>query len=159
MSLPKRVKEYLNQREVNYHELHHSPTHSSVGNALAAHLPMNKVAKAVLLEDHEGHCLMAVLPADCKINIGQLNDTFCANFHLMKESQVTRLFSDCKSGAIPPLGDAYHVKTLIDEELFEQEKIYFEAGDHETLIELDHTDVKKLFSDDPHAHFSHKWSY
>lgn len=159
MSISTRVSEFLKSKDIPYQAINHTPSHSSVGSALAAHVPMNKVAKAVVLEDHEGHRMMAILPTDNKINIGKLNETFCANFHLMKESEVARLFSDCETGAVPPFGDAYHMKTIVDEELLEQDKIYLEAGDHETLLEMDKDSFNKLVEQDARGHFSNKWSY
>ena len=43
------------------------------------------------------------------------------------------LFKDCEFGAVPPLGLAYGMSTVIDDCLSEQPEIYFEAGDHDRI--------------------------
>ena len=99
-------------------------------------LPMS-LAKGVVLEDHEGRHLMAVLPANAKVSLSVLNEELEAKYHLVKEQEVYRLFEDCEHGAIPPVGNIYHMAMVCDQFLTELDHVYLEAGDHETLIKLD----------------------
>jgi len=46
------------------------------------------------------------------------------------------LFDDCEPGAVPPLGPAYGIETLLDESLTSVADVFFEAGDHELLVHL-----------------------
>ncbi len=159
MSIPQRVNQFLTDQQIPYHTLQHPHSQSSVGSALAAKVPMKQVAKAVILEDHQGHQLMAILPTENKVSIKRLNDQFNASYKLVSESNVFPLFQDCEHGAIPPFGSAYNLQTICDEELWDQENIFLEAGDHETLIELDKPAFQKAFKDSKLAHFSRKAIY
>jgi Ala-tRNA(Pro) deacylase len=48
------------------------------------------------------------------------------------------LFRDCRPGAVPPIGEAYGILTVVDDALTEPPEVFLEAGDHEHLIQLDH---------------------
>jgi len=57
------------------------------------------------------------------------------------------MFPDCELGAVPALGPAYKLDTVVDESLRGQEEIYFEAGDHEELIRVSGGDFESLLQD------------
>ena len=50
---------------------------------------------------------------------------------------MDRFFPDCQPGALPPFGAAYGLPTLVDRSLETLPVIFFEAGDHETLVRMD----------------------
>ena len=78
------------------------------------------------------------------------------NLGLAAESELGNLFFDCEIGALPALGPAYGVETVVDDALAEQPDIYFEAGDHEQLIHVSAETFQALLGDAiRHGHFSH----
>ena len=156
MNIENRITHYLDSQHIHYQLIPHTHSRSSIGSAISAEVPMHKLAKAVMLEDHDGKHVMAILPANYKLSLGKLNDEFNRNFKLVKEAQVYQMFSDCSSGAVPPLLNAYHMDTIYDEALEDEAEIYFESGDHETLLLIDGKDFKKMMSAYKHARFSHK---
>ncbi len=58
--------------------------------------------------------------------------------------RLARLFPDCERGAIPPFGSVYHLPTLVDESLAEDEQIVFEAHNHEEAIRMAYRDYEAL---------------
>ena len=64
------------------------------------------------------------------------------------------MFADCEPGAIPPVGQAFGMETIIDDSLNECQDIYMEAGDHEDLIHLKGTAFRRLMQESPHAMIS-----
>ena len=60
------------------------------------------------------------------------------------------VFPDCELGAVPGFGQGYQVDVVWDDELSAQESLFFEAGDHRELIEIDHVDFLRLFNCFPH---------
>jgi Ala-tRNA(Pro) deacylase len=54
-------------------------------------------------------------------------------------------------GAIPPVGSAYGLTSVIDDRLEGLNEIYFDGGDHRTLIHLNGRDFHRLTADVPHA--------
>lgn len=154
MAHPHRLQDYLLEQDIPFDLLTHQPSESSLGTAMAARIPMIQLAKAVMLEDHESKRLMAILPASYKISIHRLNNEFHRKFHLIKESALGGMFEDCEPGAVPPGAQAYHLDMIFDDVLSKQPDIYLEAGDHQTLIHLNHDAFIRFVTHAKHGRFS-----
>ncbi len=57
-------------------------------------------------------------------------------------------------GAVPPLGDAYGMATLVDDMLTEKPEIFFESGDHEELVGMSSVDFMRLQPRAMRGHFA-----
>lgn len=155
MAIAHTLEGYLMRKGVQFDVIHHPRTHSSLETAEAAHIPGDALAKAVLLEDDDGY-LMAVLPATHHIKLGRLSEQMQRKLRLAVESEITPLFKDCELGAVPPLGVAYGMPTIVDDSLTAQPDIYFEAGDHEELIHLSNRHFQTLLAGAQHGCFSQR---
>ena len=129
------LREYLWQKGTEYDVVDHPHAQTSLNIAAAAHVPGDRLAKTVVLEDATGY-LMVVVPATHQVRLGVLRKKLNRNLRLAKEFDLAYLFKDCELGAIPPIGQAYGIETVIAEDLAQQADIYFEAGDHRGLIHL-----------------------
>ena len=159
MTIATRVNEYLKEQGIPFRQIAHPLSNSSASSARAAKVSTSDVAKAVVLEDHEGHHLMAVLATDKIVSLSRLNKRFHADFHLLPESEVFRIFSDCHRGAVPPIGEAYHMNTVVDDEIFDKPRVFLEAGDHQLLLELKQKEVKKVFGKCHHQKISRRTDF
>jgi len=156
MTISHRLNQYLSDQNVDYQVLPHFHSESSLGTAITANVELKHLAKAVILEDHQGRNIMAVLPASNKVNLVALNEALNANYHLAKEQDVYDMFVDCAEGAVPPAGEAYHLNTVCDQQLDHLDYVYIEAGDHETLLRLDREDYQKIMRSVKHMNFSQR---
>ena len=156
MTISTRLNSFLSIHKVSYEVIDHETSSSSVGSALKAEVPLNEIAKAVILENHEGRKLMAVLPANNKISLSRLNEDLMGDYHLVKEGEIRHMFQDCEIGAIPPIGYAFNVNVVFDDKLEELSHVYIEAGDHESLLKLSATDFIQLMRSAKHSRFSHE---
>jgi Ala-tRNA(Pro) deacylase len=154
MAYKTRVTQYLDNEHIKYSVVPHSHSKSSIGSAISAEVPMHQIAKAVMLEDHEGRNLMAIVPADYKISLAAVGEELHRQFRLVKEAKVYEMFDDCDQGAVPPMPAVYHVDAVYDEELAHQRELYLESGDHETLVQLKQADFIKLMESYKHSRFS-----
>jgi Ala-tRNA(Pro) deacylase len=125
-----------------------------MGSAITSNVPLAHIAKAVLLVDHQGRKLMAVLPADSKINLSIINEKLFGSYQLIKEDDLFSLFSDCEQGAIPPVSEAFNINMVCDEALDNLERVFLESGDHETLLSVDHDTFEGLTAQGKHLRFS-----
>jgi Ala-tRNA(Pro) deacylase len=148
MSIAASVERRLNEMGVKYEMIPHRHTSSSTYTAQAAHVPGEQLAKSVMLEDDRGF-VMAVLPAARKVDLRSLRHLLGRNLGLANESEFAQLFADCEPGAIPPLGDAYGVDTIVDNSLVGKQDIYFESGDHCAVVHVSGDDFLKLMGDAP----------
>ena len=129
------LRDYLSEKGTEYDVVDHPHALTSLKIAAAAHVPGDRLAKTVVLEDDDGY-LLVVVPSTHHVRLGALRKQLNRNLRLAKEFDLAYLFKDCELGAIPPVGKAYGIQTVLAEDLAQQEDIYFEAGDHRELIHL-----------------------
>lgn len=154
MTMAHTLQEFLESHDVAYDLVEHPRTLSSARTAQAAHVPGDRLAKSVLLEDERGY-LMAVIPATHRLDLGRLHRQLNRKVGLAVENEVAELFRDCDRGAIPAIGAAYRVETVVDDALLQQPDVYFEAGDHEALVHVSGREFSLMMAGLPHGQFTH----
>lgn len=155
MAIATTVANFLRAQDVEYDVLTHPHSATSGESAQAAHVPGIRLAKSVILEDEQGF-LMVVLPSTRQVNLQELHRQLKRNLVLATEQEFGGLFTDCEIGALPPIGSAYGVETVVDVAIAEQPDIYFEAGDHEQLIHVSAETFQALLGENTqHGQFSH----
>lgn len=150
MSLSERLEHHLQASGLPYETRHHRYTSTALASARKAHVPEGQLAKSVLIHKEDGPVL-AVLSADHQLDLHRLQDMLDRRLGLASESEVEEIFDDCSPGAIPPVGAAYNLRTIVDTGLSGRRKVWFEAGDHRTLIGMSGRDFDKLMQTAEHA--------
>ena len=153
MAISKTLQRYLDGQGIQFDLMPHKHTFNSSSTAEAAHVPGDSLAKAVLLEDPQGY-LMAVIPSTHRLNLAMLRSTLHRPLELATEGELTDLFPDCELGAIPPLGSAFGLDTVVDQSLLNRPEIWFEAGDHEDVVHISGSQFRNLLENAARAHFS-----
>jgi len=140
----------LAQQGIAYDVKHHNYTNTSLNSAYSASVPTSQVVKSVLLEDDDGY-VMALVPANLHVKINQLNIALNRNMKLASEHELRSLFIDCELGAIPPIGEAYGIETIVDYNFDDCSDVYIEAGNHTDLLHLSGSSFRKLMQSAQHA--------
>jgi Ala-tRNA(Pro) deacylase len=154
MSIPSHLSSYLGQRGARYEVSVHGHSRSSLETARCANIPVGQLAKSVILEDETG-CVMAVVPADRMVMLGEFSRFLGRRgLKLAGEARIAALFDDCDRGAIPPVGMAWGMPTIVDDELESNDVVYMEGGDHERLLRMSHAQFHELMRAQPHGSFS-----
>lgn len=136
MPLARTVESFLADRHLPYTLERHRASTSSLGTAHSAHIDEDCLAKSVVLADDRGFVL-AVIPASRRLELLRVRNELGRSLHLSLEEEMSELFPDCKQGAVPPVGAAYGLPTVLDSSLEERDEIFFEGGDHETLVRME----------------------
>jgi Ala-tRNA(Pro) deacylase len=113
MAIAAIVKDYLEKTGTRYSMVPHPHTWSSSDTAKAAHVPPERIAKAVILADQAGY-VVAVVPANRHVDLEALSKEFGRDLALAPEFRIGSVFKDCGLGAIPPLGPAYEMTMMLD---------------------------------------------
>lgn len=150
MAMSLTLQKFLAQHGIAYEVLPHPYTVTSMNTASSARVPGDKLAKPVILEDEQGY-IMAVIPANRHVKIGEIRHMLKRNIGLATESELQQLFPDCDLGAVPPIGQAYGMETIVDDSLIQAGDIYFEAGDHEDVIHIKGAAFRRLMKHVPHG--------
>ena len=135
MAVAPRLRQYIAERDIAWDALEHPASSCGLDAAHRAGVPPGELAKAVLLEDDYGY-LIAVVPTDRRLQLAQIRAGLERDLRLASEAEVARLFPDCEPGAVPPLGEAYGIATVWDAALARKPDVYFEGGDHRTLVHV-----------------------
>lgn len=153
MSIAVTLARYLTEQGVTYDVVQHPQTVTASESAKASHIPIDRLAKAVVLKAEDDY-MLAVLPASCHIQFGDLRRQLGTDVAMASEDQVEALFRDCDPGAVPALGAAYGLKVVVDDSLAKELDIYLEGGDHASLVHLSGTTFAKLLANARHTHFA-----
>lgn len=154
MAIAMTLQQYMQDQDIHYDVITHDKTRTSNETASVAHVSGNCLAKTVILEDELGY-VMVIVPASHHVMMSAVDEVMRRKLTLANEVELPRLFSDCELGAIPPIGDAYGIETMVDDSLAEQTDIYFEAGDHELLLHVSNEQFETMMVDAMHGHFSY----
>lgn len=154
MALAHKLRSYLDRHSASFEPVAHPKAESTRETAQAAHVPEDHIAKGVLVRDAGGHALV-VIPGEGWIKLEALRADTGRAFELASEAEVEAVFADCQPGAIPPLGPAYDLETFVDEALGSLAHVYFEAGDHESLVKVSGETFQALLSGARRGHYSH----
>jgi Ala-tRNA(Pro) deacylase len=154
MTIAVSVQDRLAREGVPYNIITHEHTRDSAHSAQAARVPGDRLAKCVMLGDDSGY-VMAVIPTTHKVDLGAVHRELSRELGLATERELTDLFKDCEPGAIPPLGSAYGIDVVLDHNLADAPDVYFEAGDHTSLIHVSGRDFLKLMGNSLHRHISY----
>jgi len=155
MSIAPSLRHFLDEARAEYDVVVHTPTQSALENARSCDVPAEQVAKAVLLDTANDEHLLAVIPSDRKVELGELRSTLGRKPRLADEAEIGKLFTDCEVGAIPPVG--YGVPTIVDDALEGQPDVYFEAGDHKSLVHMDGAEFTRMMRGARHGQISEPW--
>lgn len=153
MTIPARVMDYVEGKKVDCTIVPHPYSESSLESAHSAHISGEQLAKGVLLSGPDS-LVLAVLPATHELEISRAEEYLGTKLKMAPESKLPEAFDDCTPGAVPALGNAYGIRTIVDKTLVTRPDVYFEAGDHKDLIRVSSEGFRELMADADYAHIS-----
>ncbi len=155
MTIAGTLQSFLADNRVDFEVVPHQPSPTSSETAQAAHVPGASLAKAVVVDDQDGHYFMVVVPATAQIHLGELRQELGETVALATEDTIGRLFADCDTGSVPPFGQAYGIDVLVDDELLEHDTLYAESGNRGALIAVAGSDFEQLMQTARHGRYGH----
>ena len=153
MAVASKLRSHMNRCGTTFEQIPHACTFDMSNAAHAAHISGKKVAKGVVLKT-DNQFILAVLPASRKVNLTWIHDWLGRQVGLATEAETVTKFPDCEFGAVPPVGAAYGLLTIVDADILDEDEIYFEGGDHQTLVAVSSSDWHRLMGNAIHFSFS-----
>lgn len=138
------LKNFLESHHVPYAVIGHPVTYTAAETAHSAHISGKMLAKTVMV-NLDGDLAMAVLPASERVDPEQLRQAMGANHaELAREEEFMYQFPDCDIGGMPPFGNLYGLRVIVDESLARDPEIAFNSGSHRELVRLAYKDYEDL---------------
>ena len=144
------LQQYLDDRALPYDVITHKRTRSSSATARASSIPEHNLAKGVLVRRKDGY-ILAIVPAACQVRLDEIGNWLHEPVGLAAEDELASVFTDCEPGSVPPVAAAYGLNCVMDDSLEGLNDIYFEGGDHRTLVHMTGRDFHRLMARVPHA--------
>ena len=142
----KKLKAYLDENDIEYVTISHSPAYTAQRIAELTHIPGKELAKTIIVKLDDKFA-MAVLPASSRVDVAHLKENVKAtSVEIATEAEFKDLFPDCDVGAMPPFGNLYNMDVYVAEQLVEDEEIAFNAGSHTELVRMSYKDFENLVS-------------
>ena len=139
-----KLKDYLDQHEIQYVTISHSPAYTAQRIAEMTRIPGKDLAKTVIVKIDDKFA-MAVLPASRRVDLRHLQEAIGADeVTLSSETEFIELFPDCEVGAMPPFGNLYDMDVYVADQLTEDDEIAFNAGSHSELVKMSYNDFANL---------------
>jgi Ala-tRNA(Pro) deacylase len=128
--------EALRREHVSYELLPHRHTETAVAEAEALEVDPHQVAKTLILRTPFG-CARAVLRAIDRLDLEKARRALgTPDIELADEVELVGAYPEFELGAVaPPVGGAYD-RVLIDERVFDNPFVVFEAGTHDESVRL-----------------------
>jgi len=135
MSVAATITRFLEQNKVPYkvHDVSHIDT--LVGTASNLGVSSASLVYAVALNDRFGMAL-AILASNRVIDYQKLSSLMGRKLEPATTAQTLNVFRDCDGVFIPPLGEAYGIRTIMDDELIDNDMIYMVAGDSRHIVQV-----------------------
>lgn len=139
-----RVKQHLDQQNVKYSILQHSPAYTAQEVAESVHVTGRHFAKCVMVKI-DGRLAQAVLPATDQVDLKRMAHSVGAtSVELAREDEFKDAFPDCEVGAMPPFGNLFGMEVFVSPHLTAADRIAFNAGSHTDVMQLSYEEFKRL---------------
>lgn len=143
MTTLRRCLDMLNRYRIPHLHTSHANAYRALEVAQSERLPAYMLAKTVIVRGPKDYA-MAVLPADCKVDLDALNTTLNQRLRLATEEEVRERFPDSEVGAVPPFGALFGLPVYMDVRLADEKYIFFNAGTHRDAIHMSSEDYIRL---------------
>lgn len=143
MALDK-LKEFLDDNDVKYVSIRHSPAYTAQEAAASGHIPGRELAKTVIVR-LDGRLAMVAVPASEQVSLEKLKQASGASeAEIAEEAEFKDRFPGCELGAMPPFGNLFDMDVYVSDTLTEDDEIAFSAGTHSELLRLAYRDFERL---------------
>ena len=144
------ITRLLDDKACWYETFEHEPVRTSEEAAKTrSGYELHHGAKAIILRvkksKKDKQFVMIVFPADQKFNNSTVKTYFDAkDIRFATDEEVHELTGGVQSGGVPPFGNLFDLPVYVTPELFENERIVFNAGDRRFSVGMKSADYQQL---------------
>lgn len=136
MAVSDRLANFLTRKGILYEQIEIEPAANLDAAVIASGQAQHRFIQPTLLIDINGVC-MAVHRFDSTLDMDAVHQFTGRRLQPLTARQTARLFSDCDPGFVPPLGGAWDLPVLVDEDVVNAERVLLSAGTNHCLIEME----------------------
>lgn len=156
MAIPQKIIKFLDKSRVKYKILKHKTVFTAFDKSQTLKVPEKIVGKTLVLKAN-GNLILALIPANKNLDFKKIKSIIKEKKIILgSEKLIKNKLKGVKVGAVPPFGNLWKIKTLVDKCLRKEKKIILNSGDWNFSIEISPKDLQKLVPDLVWGSFSKK---
>ncbi|GHU78420.1 hypothetical protein FACS1894145_0280 [Bacteroidia bacterium] len=146
----KKIREYLLSNAIQIEEMRHESVGDPIEYSHKIGTRLEQQAKALLLrykkQGGEKSFIVVAIPANKKADFELISRQIGGNIKSIRVAEKEQMYelTGCEPGELPPLGKLWDIQLLFDKELFNEPRIYFNAGSLEYSIIANPNDIAKI---------------
>lgn len=153
MEYHKTVKQIIDLLQDNnfwFETFEHEPVRTSEEAAkIRPEYTLHQGAKTIILRikktEKERFFAMVVIPGDCRFDKKKVMKVFAArDIRFATEVEVKEITKGVEPGGVPPFGNLFGLKVVVDHSVLENEKIVFNAGDKRFTVAMRSMDFERI---------------
>jgi Ala-tRNA(Pro) deacylase len=137
---------FLNDKGVVYKMQEHEACTTSEQSANVRGVPLKQGAKALLIKSKQQFYVI-IIPADRALDSKKAKKLIKGDTRFASENELLELTGLTK-GALPPFGNIFGLKMVVDDAVFEEEDMCFNAASLTHSIFMKTADYRKLVETD-----------
>ena len=143
------IKSLLEQNDVWFETFEHAPVRTSEEAAkVRTGYSLRQGAKAIIVRVKgrgEKYFAMLVMPGDSRFDGNKVKSFLRAkDIRFATEGEEKEITGGIEPGGVPPFGNLFGLRVVVDPGLFKNEKIVFNAGDRSFSIAMKSGDYRNL---------------
>jgi Ala-tRNA(Pro) deacylase len=150
MNTYEKIIQLIKDNNLSYKEIRHDPVRTSEEAAqIRGDVSLSQGAKALITKCRDNinnkYFMMIVVPGDKRFNSKKVK-ALCSlkDITFAAEQEVIEITSGVVPGGVPPFGNLFNIKTIVEETLLNYEEIAFNAGDRSISIIMKSQDWRSL---------------
>ncbi|MFA5020512.1 MAG: YbaK/EbsC family protein [Patescibacteria group bacterium] len=143
MSIPIKVKKYLDSKGIDYEELAHKTVYTAYDAANTLKKKLSEIAKTILIEADKTHVLV-VLPADKKIDMAKLKKALGVKSVKIPDEKVMIKLLKIKPGTLSSFGKLHDLELLVDKAMLGAKKVVVSTGSFTDSVFMKAKDLVRI---------------
>ena len=142
-----KIKSFLEEHQINYQQITHKPAASAEEYHQILGTRYEQQAKALLIrykKPGDKGFVVVTLPAQKRANLEQIKEILQAKSVRLAERTQMETVTGCNFGELPPLGKIFGLQLVMDQELLQEPKIYFNAGKLDLSIIMSPEELQRI---------------
>jgi len=149
METYQRIIDLLKSNNISYQEYRHEPVKTSAEAALVRQdISISQGAKALIVKfkvGGEAKFAMVVVPGDLRFDSKKVRKILgVSKLSFASVEEVAEVTNGVIPGGVPPFGNIFGIRTIVEKALLNNEKIAFNAGDRSISVVMSSEDWLKL---------------
>jgi len=134
--LSERLSNFLASKAVPFEQIAIKPAENLEAAVMASGRPRHDVIRASVLIDMNG-AVMVVHRFESTLNLDAIARFTGRRLQPLTAKQTSQLFADCLPGFVPPIGNAWDLPVLLDEDVALAGEVVFSGGSNSSMLMME----------------------